>query len=424
MEVRRNWTWRIVNINSELYLWRHLNGRRIPAEASNSRGTVIIQLNPQYLWRSMVRDLLDRAFLDRDQYEIAIVGSGPSGSRSVLFGSENVLRTAFRPDIRSPLLPEPVPPPGAGFPAARRIPQFFTFCGDTHEWELWVRHRAGSVGAEVRHFRVRNMILSGAVLLLLSSSIVLLVISNRRAHQLARQQMSFAAGISHELRTPLAVIRSAADNLAEGAITDPASVREHGSLIQAESRRLTTMVEDILSFAAARAGRQQVEMKPVEVNPVIQDALRSVAKSALESGIRLEEHVDADLPPVLADAHALSRCVQNLVTNAIKYAADGKWVGIYAMRNRNSEPPAVLIQICDRGPGIRSEDLPRIFEPFYQGSVKQGRKGGVGLGLSLTRSLMRAMCGDVSVNSSPGGGACFTLKVPLAGTHEQTTAAG
>jgi len=120
--------------------------------------------------------------------------------------------------------------------------------GGEGQWELMLKHRAGSLETVVAAARRRNLIISFGILLLLGTSIAIIMISTRRAERLARQQMEFVAGVTHELRTPLAVIRSAGENLADGVIKESDQVRRYGSLIAGEGRRLTEMVEQVLEF--------------------------------------------------------------------------------------------------------------------------------------------------------------------------------
>ena len=119
-----------------------------------------------------------------------------------------------------------------------------------------MKHPSGSLEAAVNAARRRNLLVSTASSAMLGASMGLLVVSTRRAQELARQQIEFVAAVSHELRTPLAVIRSAADNLADGVVHDEAQVRKYGELVRGEGRRLTEMVEQILEFAGIQSGQR------------------------------------------------------------------------------------------------------------------------------------------------------------------------
>ena len=117
------------------------------------------------------------------------------------------------------------------------------------KWDLLVKHQAGSLEAAVTATRNRNLAISLGVFTLLAGAIAMIMVSTRRAQRLAAQQMEFVAGVSHELRTPLAVIRTAAENLADDVVHDAEKTRQYGALINREGRRLSNMVERVLLFA-------------------------------------------------------------------------------------------------------------------------------------------------------------------------------
>ena len=123
--------------------------------------------------------------------------------------------------------------------------------------------------------------------------------------------------------------------------------------------------------------------------------------------------IERDLPPVMADEGALRRALQNLVTNALKYGAAGRWIGIEAKRAAHKGIDEVHLTVSDRGPGIDAADLAHIFEPFYRGTPARDRQiHGNGLGLSLVRRIAEAHDGRVTVKSVAGQGASFTIALP------------
>jgi signal transduction histidine kinase len=277
-------------------------------------------------------------------------------------------------------------------------------------WRADFAHQAGSLEAVVASTRRRNLFVSSSVLALLGASIGMLLISSARARTLAAQQMEFVAGVSHELRTPLAVIRSAAENLADGVVADKEQVQRYGQLIASEGRRLTEMVEQVMEFAGFEAGRT------IDVRPV---AAVDVAQAAIEaSGPLLSEtdtHIDIEAPdtPLLVRAHqaSLARSVQNLISNAVKYGGTDRWVGV---RVSPAEGRMVAIAVSDHGSGIPEADLAKIFEPFYRGQrALDGQVHGSGLGLSLVDRIVRQHGGRVQVHSSPKG-TTFTMLIPAA----------
>jgi len=281
-------------------------------------------------------------------------------------------------------------------------------------WQLVVKHRTGSLEAAVASTRRRSLMISFGILLLLAVSVALVIISTRRAQRLAEQQMEFVSAVSHELRTPLAVIRSAGENLADGVIDDRQQVRRYGALIQSEGRRLTEMVEQVLEFAGAQSGRQNYELRPVQVGEVVETVLAACQSLVAEGGFTVDTQIQPYLPPVMADAAALRNSIQNLLSNAMKYGGEQRWVGLKAQSVAGERGREVRITVEDHGLGISPADLPHIFEPFYRGrEVAAAQIHGNGLGLSLVKRIIEAHGGRVSVESVPTRGSAFTLHLPV-----------
>jgi signal transduction histidine kinase len=233
--------------------------------------------------------------------------------------------------------------------------------------------------------------------------------------------MEFVATVSHELRTPLAVIRSAAENLADGIVDDQAQVRKYGELVRGEGRRLTDMVEQILEFSGIQSGERLLNPTPVPIASLLRGVLEGSASLAAAAGIDVEQDLPADLPPVVGDEPALRRVFQNLLGNAIKYGAAGGWIRIDARRQGNE----VLVTVSDRGIGIDPSDHERIFDPFYRAAaVVEAQIQGAGLGLSLVKRIVEAHGGAISVRSAPGAGAAFTVRLPIASSEPARRVSG
>jgi signal transduction histidine kinase len=278
-------------------------------------------------------------------------------------------------------------------------------------WRLVVQHRAGSLEAAVDATRRRNLAISSGVLAMLGVSVGFLVVSTRRAQQLARQQMEFVAAVSHELRTPLAVIRSAADNLADGVVQDGEQIRRYGALVRNEGRRLTEMVEQILELAGITSGQRALVLRPVAIRPLLEDVVAASETLVRDAGMTVEYTLPEVVPPVLADEAALRRVFQNLIGNAIKYGANGGWIGLRV----DTRARDVIVTVADRGIGIPPAEQGRIFEPFYRTpDVVAAQIQGAGLGLSLVRRILEAHGGRVTVRSTPGAGSEFSVTLPAA----------
>ena len=285
----------------------------------------------------------------------------------------------------------------------------------TAPWQLVLQHSAGSLEAAVSSARHRNLWLSFGLLSVLAAGVVLIVSNAQRSERLATQQMDFVATVSHELRTPIAVIRSAAQNLSAGVVEDPARAKQYGELIEAEGRRLTEMVEQVLDYAGISGSPRPGSARPVDLGAVAADVLAACRTLPASSTFEIESDTASPVPPVLANEHAVHSAIQNLVTNAIKYGADGGWLRVdvkpIATRGRSE----VQVTVSDRGLGIDPADLPHVFEAFYRGRrAIESQIHGNGLGLSLVKRTIEAHGGRVTVRSEPGAGATFTLVLPAA----------
>lgn len=235
--------------------------------------------------------------------------------------------------------------------------------------------------------------------------------------QLARMQMDFVAGISHELRNPLAVIRSAAENIADGVVEGKEQLTRYGSVIRNQSRQITEMVNEILLFASTRDNKNRYMMQRLQVSEIVDNVLANTAELVRGSGLTVEREVEPNLPLVRGDLSALSQCLQNLVGNAIKYSGPARCVRIHAFLEpaRNQSHSEIRIAVRDYGIGIERSEVRRIFEPFYRSpSVSSSPIRGTGLGLPLAKNIADAMGGKLSVESELGVGSVFTLHLPIA----------
>lgn len=296
--------------------------------------------------------------------------------------------------------------------------------GHEPHWNLVVRHRRGSLEAQMAAIRRRDLGISLGILLLLGATMTMLIVVTRRAQRLARLQMEFVATVSHELRTPLAVICSAADNLSDGVVNGQQQLQRYGEMIKVQGRQLIALVEQILLFAATREGRQTYHLERLDVRKIIEVVVSNTAGLLDVSGVKLESEMESGLPQVIADLSAVSQCVQNLVINAVKYGGEAKWVRVTARRKASPEGREILIGVEDRGMGIAADELEHVFEPFYRSpQIAAAQIRGTGLGLPLAKSLAEAMNGSLTVSSEVGKGSTFTLHLPFAEDSPLRTAA-
>ncbi len=374
----------------------------------DERGVVIVRLDREHLTRTLLPELVAAWFGGPAGKDVLVAVT--EGGRPLYLSDPSLPASRYLPgEVSAPLLaarwPHHRPPPGRfAAPPVRGEGR-----GDS-PWRVVVTHRAGSLEAAVARARRRNLALSGAVLLLLAGSLAVMAFAAQRARRLARQQMELVAGVTHDLNTPLAAIRSAAQNLADGVVAAPEQVRRYGTLIEREGSRLSALVAKALELAGIQSGSRVYRPEPVALAEVVGEALDASRWALQEGGFAVEEDVPADLPPVRADRGALQMAVQNLVDNAVKHAAAGRWLGLRA----RAAGPWVTLTVEDRGPGIRPEDRPHLFEPFFRGPAAAGPVPGSGLGLSLVRQVVEAQGGRVSVAPGAAGrGSAFALRLPV-----------
>jgi signal transduction histidine kinase len=418
-------------------------------------GYVIVELNLEYLQGQLLPNLIQRFFgAPQDSpYQVTIVSrsqppriiyapNAQEAAKDLLAGDALVDLLGARPEGLYPPWPrrelldehkrdrsersQPVKP-GSGITrdSARRSPRFglpLLLPGSPKgRWQLVAKHKSGSLEAVVAAGRRRNLAISFGILSLLAVSAVMVFVSTMRARHLAKLQMEFVAGISHELRTPLAVICSAGDNLESGIVGGKEQMQRYGALIRTEGLRLTRMVQQILLFASSQAGRVHYELRPVQIGEVIDRVLADSAHVIETAGFSMERQIEPHLPTVLADPNALGHCLQNLVSNAVKYGGDRRWMGIRARKTDGVAGRQVQVIVEDKGLGIDPRELNDIFKPFYRSkSVLAAQIHGSGLGLTLAKSIAEAMGGSLSVDSTPGKGSAFTLHlVPLKQPEQQ-----
>ncbi len=243
----------------------------------------------------------------------------------------------------------------------------------------------------------------------------LILSAARRSRALAKMQMEFVAGVSHELCTPLAVINSAAENLADGVVDTTEQMQEYGGMIRGQGRRLERLVDGVLLFTAGRFGLSGYEMAPLDVAEIVEQALCAAEPNLRDAGFTVEKDIAAGLPPVMADPSAVTTCIDNLISNAMKYSDANRWVAVRARAACVDLKKEVQIVVEDKGVGIPSADLPHILEPFYRvQSARDTQISGVGLGLHLVKRMMEDMGGRVSVSSKVGRGTQVILHFSVA----------
>jgi two-component system sensor histidine kinase SenX3 len=217
----------------------------------------------------------------------------------------------------------------------------------------------------------------------------------------------FVANVSHELKTPVGAMGLLAEALLESA-DDPESVRHFGERVLGESQRLGNMVGELIALSRLTGAEKLPDLEPVDVDEVIDEALRRSKVTAETAGITVTTDRPSGLE-VLGDRALLVTALSNLVQNAIAYSAEGSPVSV----SRSVRGDEVAIAVTDRGIGIAKEDQERVFERFFRVDKARARStGGTGLGLAIAKHIAANHNGSLTLWSKPGTGSTFTLLVP------------
>jgi signal transduction histidine kinase len=229
----------------------------------------------------------------------------------------------------------------------------------------------------------------------------------RREVELGQMQNEFIAAVSHEFKSPITSIRLLMERITSGRLH---SATDYHAAINRETDRLERLVNRLLEAQQIQAGRRQYSFAPASLRTIIETAAEQLHPQAEAKGVRLETQIAEEIPELSLDQSALTDALENLLDNAIKYSPAGTRVTVTAQAVDHS----VLVEVCDEGIGIEPGDLPRVFDRFYrarhgdQHSVK-----GTGLGLALVKAAIEAHGGTVEVESRPGEGSRFSLKLPI-----------
>lgn len=233
-----------------------------------------------------------------------------------------------------------------------------------------------------------------------------------RVAELLTARRELVATVSHELRTPVATMRGYLDAALRRADALPPQTAGDLRVMEHEVLRLQRMINDLFTLASAEVGKVTLNLAPVDLGAAARRVVEMVAPLAWQSAkVEVSAQADADLPPALADADRVEQILRNLIQNAIRHTPPGGIVAVLA----EAEAGALALRVNDTGSGIDPADLPRIWERFYRADDARTRDySGAGLGLALVKELAEQMGGGVAVESAPGQGSSFTVRLPLA----------
>lgn len=241
---------------------------------------------------------------------------------------------------------------------------------------------------------------------------VLLVLTDlTEVNRVDQVRRDFLSNVSHELRTPLASIRALAETLESGNVDPGPETEEFVRRIRRQVDHLTALVNELLDLSRIESGAVELRPGPIDLGSLVAESIALLNQRAEAERITI---IGPEQPGIRieGDHASLLRVVNNLLDNAIKYSPPGSTVTVTA----RDEGELVALSVADEGPGIAPQDLPRVFERFYKGdpSRTNSASAGIGLGLAIVKHTVRLHGGTVEVESPPGRGAIFTVRLPKA----------
>jgi len=242
----------------------------------------------------------------------------------------------------------------------------------------------------------------------LIAGIFLTVRNVSRELEIARMKSDFVSNVSHELKTPLSLIRLFGETLEMERVTSDEKRREYYQIITKESERLTHLINNVLSFSRIEAGKKRYEFEHADIAEVVKRTVDAYRFHIERAGFQLEVDIAEELPEIRVDSDAISQALLNLLSNAVKYSDEQKHITVRAVM-RGDE---IVVEIEDKGVGIKKEEQKRIFDKFYRGNTVR-QSGGSGLGLTLVKHIIEAHNGRVEVESEEGKGSKFSLIIPV-----------
>jgi signal transduction histidine kinase len=287
-------------------------------------------------------------------------------------------------------------------------------------WQVAIYVNEAKTVSRHRDFRttLSLWLISLLLLSILLGAYIFIRRARREAH-LSQMKSTFVSNVSHELRTPLASIKMMAE-LLEMQLTGQSAVpvkriktrtENYLSVIRRECSRLSRLIENVLNFSKIERGVKQYNFEYEDPALVLRMAVESFRPHAEEQGFVVELEIAEPLPEVFADADAISQVILNLLSNAFQYSDEVKEIRVHAYRHESH----VTIAVADRGIGIAANEIPKIFDDFYRVNqrLNSQKQGGMGLGLTLARQIVRDHGGDINVHSEVGKGSTFAFTLPI-----------
>ena len=278
----------------------------------------------------------------------------------------------------------------------------------TGPWTVEVSAAADPTLVQATRGSNRTLAIAATAAAALMIGVVLTIRAERASTRLAELRAEFVASVTHELKTPIASIRAAAETLKRGRVADPPAILDYSSLVVAEAKRLSRLVENLLVHSRMADLTNFYTFESIDLVSLFEDIGDEFRVQLAELGFQADVAIPPDLPRVIGDDLSLHLLFDNLIDNAIKYSGASRWIGIAARLDSGG----VFVDISDRGIGIASDELDLVVKKFFRG--RHAPPGGSGLGLAIVSRIVRDHGGSLALLSEPGGGTTVTVRLRIA----------
>ncbi len=258
--------------------------------------------------------------------------------------------------------------------------------------------------------RRANLFLIILSMAMIFCSLAIIYVVGRRERQLSQLKEDFISNVSHELKTPLSLIRMFSEMLVTNRVRNDAARQEYYAIIHGESDRMSRLITNLLDFARLEREPHSLHLCKTNLAQLAVKELEAFRHQIQKDGFELITHLDPTVPDTMADPNAISMALFNLLDNSVKYSVDRKQVTVSVSRTNGF----VDLAVRDEGIGIPESERHKIFDKFFRGSAAEAKNiRGNGIGLAITRQVAEMHGGEVRVESEPGRGSTFTLRIPI-----------
>jgi len=300
-----------------------------------------------------------------------------------------------------------------GQPISRSSKYFFEtrFPTTLYKWLLQIMPRNYTeIELDVKNQRRRNLFFIVLSMITIFLSLAVIYVAWNRDRQLRRLKEHFISNVSHELKTPLSLIRMFSEILVTDRVKNESKKLEYYRIINNESDRMSRLINNLLDFANLARGIEHKHFEKINVGEVVTEALEAYRYEVQKEGFQLNVDIAADIPDSMADPNAIIMAFLNLLDNSVKYSGDRKQIDVRVDRDDGF----LNISVADKGIGIDPSEQQKIFDQFYRGSAASVRAiRGSGIGLAITKHVAEMHGGEVLLESEPGKGSTFTLRIPV-----------